>query len=187
MDDREAKIAGAAIRMFSRYGVKRTTMSDIAGEAGIVRQTLYNVYANKDEVLRATIRHVWAKSIDAVRAEWKASDGLGARLDIVFKHMVIAPFDWIRALPDADDIVSGCNAVGKDEIAAANEQYRKLIEEALTPHRAAIKAGGQSVRRLSDFIQRSSIGFKHDAQDRKHLLALLGSLRVLVLKLATAD
>lgn len=187
MDDREAKIADAAIRMFSRYGVKRTTMNDIAGEAGIVRQTLYNVYANKDEVLRATIRHVWARSIDAVKAEWQGVPALGDRLDIIFKHMVILPFDWIRALPDADDIVSGCNAVGKDEIAAANEQYRKVIEEALTPHRLAIKGSGLGLRQLSDFIQRSSIGFKHDAQDRKHLLALLGSLRVLVLKAAGAD
>ena len=42
--------------MFSRYGVKRTSMVDLAQEAGVSRQTLYNVFRNKDDVLRALIR-----------------------------------------------------------------------------------------------------------------------------------
>ena len=54
MEQREVKIVDAAFRVFSRYGVKRTTMNDIAEEAGLVRQTLYTVYKNKDS--RVTIQ-----------------------------------------------------------------------------------------------------------------------------------
>ena len=52
MDEKQVAIAEAAIRVISRYGVKRTTMQDIADEAGVVRQTLYNYYKKKDDVLR---------------------------------------------------------------------------------------------------------------------------------------
>ena len=71
MDEREKPIVEAAIRVIMRYGVKRTTMNDIAGEAGIVRQTLYNVFQNKEDVLRATIRYVTETSINEIRAGWQ--------------------------------------------------------------------------------------------------------------------
>ncbi|MCE2519566.1 MAG: TetR/AcrR family transcriptional regulator [Alphaproteobacteria bacterium] len=36
-------------------GLKLATMNDVAGEAGVTRQTVRNLFANRDELLRATI------------------------------------------------------------------------------------------------------------------------------------
>jgi AcrR family transcriptional regulator len=46
-------ILSAAIRLFRKYGVKKTTMRDIACEAGLAVGTLYLYFENRDDVLFA--------------------------------------------------------------------------------------------------------------------------------------
>ena len=182
MIEKEDQIAEAAIRVISRYGVKRTTMHDIATEAAISRQTLYNFYSNKDEVLRGTIRCFNRKALAAVRLDWAQPGTLSERLGSLFRHIVVKPFEMIHTMPEADDLISGFNEAGKEEIANAQEQYRLLIEQALTPYGSAIERSGLNAVQLSDFICRTAIGFKYQAKDRQHLLELLSTLIVLVLR-----
>ena len=186
MDEREQKIVDAAIVVFSRYGVKRTTMNDIAGEAGIVRQTLYNVYANKDDVLRAAIRLHADRALTAIEAECANASSLGDRLDIVFKHLVVEPFELIRATPHADEIIEGFNEAAKEELAKAEERYRAAVEKLLMPHAKKIEAAGLNCRQLSDFAVKAWSGFKHKVNTKKHLLELLAALKVMMLTVAKA-
>jgi AcrR family transcriptional regulator len=50
-DDRHALILSAAERCFARAGFHRTTMNDIAGEAGMSAGNLYRYFDSKDEVV----------------------------------------------------------------------------------------------------------------------------------------
>jgi len=186
MDKREQKIVDAAIVVFSRYGVKRTTMNDIAGEAGIVRQTLYNVYANKDEVLRAAIRLHADRSLTAIEAACADVASLGDQLDVVFKHLVVEPFDMIHATPHADEIIEGFNEAAKEELAKAEERYRAFVETLLTPHAKQIEAAGLNCHQLSDFAVHAWSGFKHRVKTKKQLLELLAALKVMILTVAKA-
>lgn len=45
------RVLDAGIRCLDRYGYKKTTISLIAEESGITRQTVYNYFRNKDELL----------------------------------------------------------------------------------------------------------------------------------------
>jgi AcrR family transcriptional regulator len=57
-DPSEAVRAGlisAARRCFARYGVRRTTMEDVAVEAGFARATLYKLVPGRAEVIEAVI------------------------------------------------------------------------------------------------------------------------------------
>ena len=127
MNEREEKIIDAAVQLFSRYGVKRTSMNDIAGEAGIARQTLYNAFSNKDEVLRATIRLFAERSTARIQAGLEKTGELGEQLDVIFRHIAVEPFELLRASPNAEDIVEGFNASSQEEIAAAAEGNRVII------------------------------------------------------------
>lgn len=184
MDDREKTVIEAAIGVFVRYGVKRTTMHDIASEAGIARQTLYNLYANKDEVVRAAIRWHTNQSLAAIEAECATAATLADKLDRVFEHMVVAPFDLLHASPHADDIITGFNDAARAEILAAGERYRLAIERALAPCETRLRSAGLGAHELSDLIQVSGFAFKHEARNRQHLLDLLASLKGLVLSVA---
>jgi AcrR family transcriptional regulator len=52
MDDVRREYLAAGLRCFRRIGVRRTTMVDIAREAGVTRQTLYNHFpGGKDTIV----------------------------------------------------------------------------------------------------------------------------------------
>ncbi|OJW82909.1 MAG: hypothetical protein BGO69_02410 [Bacteroidetes bacterium 46-16] len=54
------KILGASVELFGQYGFKTITMDDIARRAGISKKTLYQHFANKDEVVKESV--LWHKS-----------------------------------------------------------------------------------------------------------------------------
>jgi hypothetical protein len=83
--------------------------------------------------------------------------------------------------------ISGFNDAAKEELSLANERYRNAIERTLVPYEDKIRAHGLTPYQLSDFIQTSAVGFKHKAKNKKHLLELLTSLKVLVLTVAETD
>lgn len=76
--EREKIILDASLRVFSRYGVKRATMADLAEEAGISRSSLYNW----DDVLRALIRSHTDRAIAEAEAAPEGVDDPGAQLGI---------------------------------------------------------------------------------------------------------
>lgn len=49
------KILNAAIELFRQYGFKTITMDDIARRAGISKKTLYQQFANKNEVVSEAV------------------------------------------------------------------------------------------------------------------------------------
>ena len=181
MQDREKNIVEAAIRVFSRYGVKRTTMNDIASEAGIVRQTLYNVFANKDDVLRAAIRWHTEESIAAIGNEIGSAENLGDQIDIILRHLAVLPFEQIHASPHAADIILGMNELAQDEIERAGKRYQQVIENCLEPHNHRIRLAGLSRQQLAEMIQTAAKGFKHTARDKQQLMDLLAALKACTL------
>ena len=54
------KILGASAELFSQYGFKTITMDDISRRAGISKKTLYQHFANKEEVVNESV--VWYKN-----------------------------------------------------------------------------------------------------------------------------
>lgn len=66
----------AASTCVARYGVKRTTMSDIAAVAQVAKATLYNHFRTKDDVLTALVE---AEVTALVAACLAAARGDGAR------------------------------------------------------------------------------------------------------------
>jgi AcrR family transcriptional regulator len=53
--DRREDLLGAAARRFVAVGLRRTTMEDIAREAGAGKATLYRYFGNKDAVIDALL------------------------------------------------------------------------------------------------------------------------------------
>jgi AcrR family transcriptional regulator len=168
--------------VFSRYGVKRSSMSDIAAEAGIARQTLYNAFSNKDEVLRAMLRLFTERATADIQVGMETASDLGDQLDVVFKHLALNPYEQLHASPHSQDIIGGFNAAGRDEIASADEAFRRIIEKILKPHDTAVRSAGLTTRQLSDFVRTSASAAKHSAETRQHLNQLLEALKVGVQK-----
>jgi AcrR family transcriptional regulator len=52
-DDARQRIVTAALTCLEKFGPAKTTLSDVAGELGVTRQTVYRYYANLSELLGA--------------------------------------------------------------------------------------------------------------------------------------
>lgn len=181
MNETEQALLDAALRVLSRYGVKRSSMSDLCEEAGVSRQTFYNNFRNKDDILRALIRSYTERALAEIDAGRKTRATLGGLLDLVFEQTVIAGYDICAAMPNAEDFVDGVHASSQDEMEAAGERFRQVIADILEPHTSALNANGFDVTTLSDFVQRASKAAGRHSRDRQHLLTQLVILRGLCL------
>ena len=177
------QIIEAATRVIARHGVKRVTMNDVAAEAGVARQTLYNIYANKDELLYAMIRQFACKSLATIQSEAATARSLGEKLDIYFLHSAVKPYEFMTASPEAKDIVDGFNESARNALMATYGSFRVELETMLAPYAAQIEATGLTVQELADYIYLGAKGAKSGASDRDHLLRLLHTLKIMVVSL----
>lgn len=187
MDEKQIIIARAAIRVISRYGLRKTTMNDLAQEAGVSRQTLYNAYANKDEVIRDAIRFETGRTIAEVTAAWDTDQTLAAQLDSFFAHGPLAWFDLIQSSPDAADLLDGLNTAGHAELAEGMVRWTRALADLLRGQDIDFDAIGQSAEDLADFIYLASSSAKYSAQSRAQLLSRLATLKSAVLALVRRD
>ena len=177
---RERKILEAAAQVFVRYGVKRTSMGDIAEEAGVARQTLYNVYNSKDDVFRAALNLFHQTMMAGLMDALEEADTLQERMDIVLEHTILAPYRQLQALPHGDEFEEGFNTVGKAAIEDGQTAIRHVVADILTPYTKALKSKNMEPVGLADFLVRSAKAAKMTAKDEAHLKALLGNMKALV-------
>lgn len=65
MEVRERIIGGAA-ELFRTYGIRAVTMDTIAGHLGMSKRTIYEVFADKDELLVGVLRNMAEKQKELV-------------------------------------------------------------------------------------------------------------------------
>ena len=103
------KILSASVELFSQYGFKTITMDDISRRAGISKKTLYQHFANKNEVVNESV--LWYKKLNTVNCEIQIKDSENAIETMVRMlafmddmHKKINPmaiFEMQRYFPDA--------------------------------------------------------------------------------------
>ncbi|WP_399896637.1 TetR/AcrR family transcriptional regulator [Streptomyces sp. BBFR51] len=71
---RSEEIADAAVPVFLRFGLRKTSMDDIAIAAGLSRQGLYLHFKNKQELFHACLQRVVAQTRTAVTQELRRTE-----------------------------------------------------------------------------------------------------------------
>ena len=171
MSSRDEIILSSAQDLFLRYGIGRTTMADIAQAAGVARQTLYNAYPNKDEVLRAVIRTSTQQSLSLVESTWATLPDLPAKIDFYFEQGPIVWYDVTASSPEAAEVIDGMNTIAKDEVAQAMAAWTEMFAVLFKD------AGAANPSVMADFFVSSSKTAKYDVADRDALLNRLATLK----------
>jgi AcrR family transcriptional regulator len=70
------RILDAAYQRVSDIGLSRTTVEDVAREAGLTRQTIYRYFPSKDDLVRALLMREEERLLDGVRAVFSGSSDL---------------------------------------------------------------------------------------------------------------
>jgi AcrR family transcriptional regulator len=97
-DDAERRVVDAALRCVARWGLRKTSLDDIAREAGISRATVYRLFpGGKDRVVEVVFCHEAGRLFHAVDADLRAAatleellvTGITAMLGVAHDHAVL--------------------------------------------------------------------------------------------------
>ncbi len=135
-DQKKNDILAAAKKLFRRYGVKKTTMRDIAAESGLAVGTLYLYFENRDEVLLACAEEFEQVHHETASAAVKGEGIPGDRL----KQYILARFRAAAETRTSDSHVA--------EIARAVVRVRptRLEDESLIMQRTVLELLAQGNR-----------------------------------------
>jgi len=86
---REARLLDAAARLFARFGFDKTSIDEIAHEAGVSKGAVYLHWPSKDALFEATLVREGLRLQDEIRARIEA-DPVGGTLAAIYRHSIIA-------------------------------------------------------------------------------------------------
>ncbi|NOZ86183.1 MAG: TetR/AcrR family transcriptional regulator [Deltaproteobacteria bacterium] len=79
-DKKDQRILEAAKKLFAKYGLKKTSISDIAKKAGVGKGTVYSYYQGKEELFATVVRHEAATFLSMLRKAVRQADSAKEKL-----------------------------------------------------------------------------------------------------------
>ncbi|MFD8234406.1 TetR/AcrR family transcriptional regulator [Streptomyces sp. NPDC059696] len=127
-EERVTVILDAAYTCFTRHGVKRTTMDDIAREAGMSRPAVYQYVRNKEDAFRRLSVRLLDGALDGAREAVDVRGDLCARLTgILEAKLGLALRLWRDSPAHAAELLGVDARLSVDEIERYNTAMRDLI------------------------------------------------------------
>ena len=130
-----ARILDAAWKLFSEVGTRRTTIGDVARQAGIDRVTVYRRVGNKDDVVQAVVGREALTVFTTVARAARAGGTFAERIELGFSSMM----RLVRGNPmlnrmislEADTVLLQLTTEGADLLRVATSATLTVFEEAV--------------------------------------------------------
>jgi AcrR family transcriptional regulator len=133
---REA-ILDAALDRFGRYGLRRTSMEDIARQAGVSRTSIYFHFGSKDQVFRALSEHLHEESLAAMEHALNADGGVEERLRTALEARLGRFVELTATSPHGAELLDEHSRVCGDVAGAARARSLRLLQRAIRDAAAA--------------------------------------------------
>jgi AcrR family transcriptional regulator len=187
---RRAAILDAALQVFGQYGYRRTSMDDIAREAGIAKGTIYLSFASKEEVFQALSQSLSQRMLADAEAARHRPGTTTDKLTAMSAAWFGAYAETIRRSPHADELLDAKHRLSADRVSAATGRYKRLVRdvltEAATAGELALEPAGLTPDTAAELLIASARGLESSAASpaayRRYLSALV---RVMVAGLAS--
>ncbi|RBO96066.1 TetR/AcrR family transcriptional regulator [Nocardia puris] len=110
-DEIRNRLLDAAYEQFSRFGIQRSTMEDVARRANVSRITVYRRFTGKDELVEQVVLRQFRRYFQQFSAEVRQANSLDERIAAGFVSSLRA----IRG----DPIIAGLVAADPDQFASS--------------------------------------------------------------------
>jgi AcrR family transcriptional regulator len=154
-EQRVAQILDAAYRCFTKHGVRRTTMDDIAAAAGMSRPAVYQYVRNKDDAFRRLAGRMFAAALAEARAAGSTDGSLTERLTAVCGVKLGLTLQVWHDSPHAAELIGTNQRLGTDLDTGFTTGMRDVLAEVLAAAAAAgtidlsaVDGGAQEVAEL---------------------------------------
>ena len=169
-DAKDVAILKAAFECFSRYGLRRTSMADIAELAGMSRPALYLHYAGKEDIFNALVRvHLARSETEVARVLAAHHAGPTETLLAVFHAIDGDVAEAMLSSPHADEILSADGPHNKEELrrgeARIAAQLAGWIETGVADGRMTLKGLAGDAVQVARTILAAKHGIKAGSRD----------------------
>ncbi|MFN8036435.1 MAG: TetR/AcrR family transcriptional regulator [Acidimicrobiia bacterium] len=180
----EERILDAARTCFSRFGLRKTAMEDIAREAGLSRGTLYRYFPDKESLYSAVSERETRLFLEEIAQRTAGLDSLEEK----FIRVLLAAVGFLRENPinaamaatDPEAFAAAISTNGRELLELAVEAITPMVREAMEkgevrPDLDPAQAAEWIVRVELSLISTPSVTFDRDdpAELRRFLLGFL--------------
>jgi TetR/AcrR family transcriptional regulator, regulator of autoinduction and epiphytic fitness len=168
---RREALLEAAVGVFARYGFRKTSMDEVARAAGVSRQGLYLLFADKGELFRKALTYKLARQLSAaVIALSSTGDSLEARL-------IAACDEWAGQFigtmgADAADLMCASTSLAGDTLAHYEALFEKALAHAIeaSPLLNFCTAAGVSPTDAAKALHATARGLKQGSNSRQEFV-----------------
>src|SRR5579862_3172179 len=128
-ETRRAAILDAALRLFSQYGYRRTSIDDIAREAEIAKGSVYLSFKSKEGIFRALCERLLERMESAVEAARATTGPVDQRLVAVLEAKFGFLFETVYRSAHAAELMDSKNRLSADIFAQSGRRYMKVLRE----------------------------------------------------------
>ena len=123
---REAILDAAFVR-FAGYGLRRTSMEDIAREAHVSRASIYFHFGSKDQVFRALAERLHEQNLAAMLAAAQAPAPLEDRIRGALEARLVSFVEITHSSAHGDELLDEHSRVCGDVAAASNVASLRIL------------------------------------------------------------
>ena len=126
---KRAAILDAALKLFSQYGYRRTSIDDIAREVEIAKGTVYLSFKSKEEIFRALCERLIERADSAVKLARATAGPVDVRLVAVLEAKFGFFFETVYRSAHAAELMDSKNRLSADLFALSGRRYMKVLRE----------------------------------------------------------
>ena len=183
---RRAQILEAADRLLRHYGAEKTTVSDVAREAGVGVGSVYLEFPSKDAIVEELSRSRHREVLDAMRAAASAGrKPYSERLIRAFDARLEAFFALVDAGTHACDLVHCVSAAVKTAQVSFHHAQLALVADLLRRGAEAGELDAADPEAVASTVLRAYVSFSLPlivGRDRAETRAALVAMHQLVLR-----
>jgi len=123
-------LLAAAKRCFLLHGYRRTSMDDVAQEAGVAKGTVYLYFKSKEEIFRAVSSAVIRKYLEAAERAAASPGTVEERLAAALEAKVLT-VHLLKSSAHGQELVDSSHTVSGDLFEASYAGFVKILERIL--------------------------------------------------------
>lgn len=122
-----ARILEAATRLFSRYGVRRASVDEIARAASVAKPTLYTYFPNKSELFRAVCDSVLERIVEGARDAAATPGSVEERIVAVLAAKFTVLHELVATSPHAAELLGSSDRMAARAVEDADRRYAGVL------------------------------------------------------------
>ncbi len=126
--EKRIRILDAALSLFLRYGVKRTSIDDVAREAGIAKGTVYLSFKSKDALFGAIAERLCAETLAEARRTVAESRPATERIVAVLDCYIGKAHRLVARSPHIAELTASKAANSAEAYAALDRDMNALLD-----------------------------------------------------------